>query len=666
MKKARILVVLSSLVILCALCLNYVPVSVSAAGLTLIAVQESEPGVLRPDSGQKWYRVNRFEENENYIITLKNRAGENLMLAAADDASQYIWNYYRSNMTTSTAPRISALSTGRYRLTCSSGKLTVNDTQYSGGDSDWEYVDSALCYHGDGPVSYLKYDETSAAQFTFTPNRSDASEICLYACGKTLSRCITKQPEAASHVIEGSGYPAPVFTVEVPGVTVDSIKWYVDDAEQSCTELKFTADTLVNKPAGVHRVHCLIEAHDDRGLHYREKSAEAAFVIAKGVMPDSIMTFSDIHEEYGLISDAIAQVIRQTGGYIPSLIICTGDLVYGPTAEKETELRYYFPQIVPQFGGIDAVYVAGNHDSGAAASVMSAAAGLGAEKDLPASGGVIFDGESTAVSQNGRSSRDAKGIIAYGINFDAVIQQTGSGVLYTYKNVLGEVDRFLQETAAQYHGELVVISAHSGLHALGIQPESVNPVQMPLYAWVGENMYNADMSYDLAQLINRYAEQYNMDIFYLFGHDHSRNEAEMLLTDGDTLVSTQHYADRSTGSQPLHFTYAHAGYLSSVIGCADYSFSFIYRDGDHFSYDLLSTANDSIRHDVIKAKHPYEAASEPETTVSAAVTTAQETTAASAKKTEAPKTGDHIYWFLPVIPVAVFPVICRKRKSDSV
>ncbi len=667
MKKAKVLIMLSFLFILCAVGLHFAAETVSAAGFALIAAQTAKDGILTLENGQKWYRVNRFEDNQSYIMTVKNAAGEQLMLAAADAAPQYIWSYYRSNMTTSTAPRISTLSSGRYTLTFTDGRLTVNDSHYSGGDSDWEYTDSALCYHGEGTVSYLKYNAGTGADFSFTGNKSDAAEIQLYTCGDILARCITQQPVAAAPVIEGSGYPAPVFTVGLSDVSVDSVKWFADGEAQSCTGLTYTADIFANQPVGVHTVSCLVEAHDESGLHYREKSADATFVIAKGVKPESIMTFSDIHEEYGQIGEAIAKVMQKTGGYIPALIVCTGDFVYGPTADKDTELSRYFPQIVSQLGGIDAVYVAGNHDSSEAASVMSANADLGAAKNLPLQGGLIFDGESQAVALNGKSSRNAESILVYGINFDAATKKNGDIVQYSYADIIGEVDSFLQSAASQYHGELVVISAHSGLHALGVQPESLNPMQIPIYAWVGENQYNVDMSYELAQTINRYAEQYNMDIMYIFGHDHSRNEAEMLLTDGDTLVSTKHYADKSTASQTLHFTYAHAGYLSSVIGCADFNFSFIYRDGDKFVFDLLNTSDDSVRHTEIRAKHPYEVPAATETSVSSGKAAVQTTTSAavSAEKADAPKTGDHVYWILLVVPVAACLVFFLKRRAQN-
>ena len=294
------------------------------------------------------------------------------MLAAADDASKYIWYYSRSNMTTSTAPRISTLSYGRYSLSYSSRGLATHSSYYQDGDSAWDYDGKLLSYHGGSSVFYLQYKPESDVQLTFTRNPAEASEIIAYSCGETLSRCIIRQPAAESYVTEGSGYPAPEFYVGLSDVTADRIEWFVNGRRQSCTAQSFTAEMLANQPAGVHRVQCRVEAHDSRGLHYREQSAEATFVIAKGVIPDSVLTFSDIHEEYFLIGQAFERVLAETGGYLPALVICTGDFVYGPTVDRDTELNRYFPQIVSQLGGLDAVFVAGNHDSGEAASVMSA------------------------------------------------------------------------------------------------------------------------------------------------------------------------------------------------------------------------------------------------------------------------------------------------------
>ena len=691
MKKAKQFVLLLSVLILCCICF---PLSSSAAAphYSVIPVQNEENGILTLENGEKWYKVRHFEDDADYLLTVKNDAGEQMILAVTNDIyTRCIWNYYRYTMTTSTAPRIAILTAGSYTLSADGSRLTTYYTGSADSDRYWTHEDSALCYSENGSALYLKYHADEDEPFSLTADRSEASEVTLYSRADTLERCITGQPAAKSYVTEDSGYAAPAFSVGLADVTTDSIQWFVDGEAQACSALQFTADSLTDQQAGVHRVSCLVEAHDSENVHYRERSADAAFVIAKGVVPDSILTFSDVHEEYGLITDAIEAVIAETDGWIPSLVICTGDLVNGPTVETERELNRYYPQILSQLGGLDTVFVAGNHDSAAAASVMSSAAGLGADAALSADGGVIFDGGSEAVLKTGTNSRYARGIITYGINFDAAIRNNADGILYSYEDTVRSVDRFLQETAAQYHGELVVISAHSGLHVIGMQPGSVSPAQIRLYPWLGENMYNVDCSYELAQTINRYAEQYHMNILYLFGHDHSRSETELFLSDGDKLTATRHYADRSSDSLTLHFTYAHAGYLSSVIGCADRNFAFIRRDGSEFCYDLMHVGDGVIRRRIFAEKQPYESPAPAETTAisdvsetNTAQTSAQTTvqtepqtvptasapqtaavSAVSAAKTAGVDAGENQNLLVIAVPAFIVLMISRKRKPKT-
>ena len=604
MKKSKAFTIISALAAVYCLC---TPAAASADTYDcgLITVQCDESGVLTLDSGQEWFKVSTFENGCDYIITVRDDSGEETMLSAPD-GEHYVWHYYRQVLVSSMSAETSSLTSGYYSLYRYDDTLTVSDSISSPYGVYWEINDSALSCFSNGKKSFLRYSDSEDVTLEFTDVKEEAAEVCLYTRGEKLERCITSQPCAESYVIENSGYAAPTFSVGLADVTPDSISWFVDGEEQSCDSLTFTADSLTDNTAGVHRIKCIVEAHDDKGIHYRETSAEAAFVIAKGVVPDSFMTFSDIHEEYGLSSDAIERIIEESDGYIPSLVICTGDFINGPTPDTRTALDRYFPQLEPHLGGLDAVYVAGNHDPSEAAAIMSVKAGLGAQNDLSASGGAIFSGGSEAVRNNGTNSNSARGIIVYGLNFEAAQQKTDGALHFTYEKAVSDVEDFLRNAAVDYHGELIVISAHSGLHVLGVQPESTYPDNGPLWKWQGENSYNIDMSYELAETINKYAEEYGMDIIYLFGHDHSRQEKELFLTDGDTLFSPVIYAERSYYPLSLSFTYAHAGYLSSVIGSADCSFSFIRRNGDTFSFDLISLSSGKTRHTEFKAKHPYE------------------------------------------------------------
>ena len=571
---------------------------------TVTAAPTEQNGVLTLEDGSEWYKVLDLEFGQDYLITVTDPDGTQELLTVRDgEQDQYIWRYFSATQATTAAPYW-GLTAGNYNLVNNSGQLATDRSLFPAGAVIWRHEDLRLVNAINGTPAFLKYDAESETQFSFTEDPQEAAEVNIYTNGDTLASCVTVPPCADSYVLENSGYAAPAFTVEVKeNVVTDTIRWYTDGVEQPCHELTYTADTLTDLPAGMHRICCVVEGHDENGVHYRSDSVKASFIITKGILPDSVMTFSDIHEEYNRIGDAIEQIMRKTNGYIPSLVICSGDLCNGQQSTYDTMLTDKVPQIKAALGGLDAVYVAGNHDSPKAASYLSASAGLGAAADLSDNGGVIFDGRSEAVVQNGTSSRDAQHLIVYGLNYDAAIIRDGSEITYSYENVLPDVEAFLQQTAEQYQGETVIISAHSGLHVLGKQEGSFNPDNgQQLAEWIGANPYNLDRSYDMVQLLNRYAEDYGMDIVYLFGHDHSRWENELLLTDGDTIVSTQYYKDRNYGKQSIHFTYANAGYLSTVIGSADSRFCLLSRDGDKLQYDLIRTTDSEDLHTEIPSR----------------------------------------------------------------
>lgn len=662
MKASRFIALLAAALVL----IMAVPFTANAAAAKLIytSAQSSSDGVLILDNGQVWYRAAGFEDDKDYIITVRHSSGDEVVLTADDGEKTYnVWHYFRQTSVSSTSPRFTSLSSGKHYLVCNGARIGSAYTSSVSGDLIWEHIGTALRYTMNGGHWYLRFDEESESPFSFTQDLNEAAEVNIYTTGVTLARCITAQPHAESYVTEGSGYPAPTFTVGTADIDIDIVRWYVDGVQQPCSSLSFTADVLSGRTAGVHRVNCLLEGHDENGVHYRECSEDAAFVIAKGVVPDSVLTFSDIHEEYSLIPDAVEAVMDQTGGYIPSLIICTGDLVNGPTARTDEMLGKYYPRIIAELGGLDTVFVSGNHDPGEAASAMSSAAGLGSAEKLPASGGIIFNGSSAAVSAKGTNSTAAKGVKVYGLNYEAAVSDETDVI--SYEKALGDIEAFLSSAATDYHGELLIISAHSGLHAIGMQPESVDRSGDNVREWYGSNSYNIDSSDELSALLDHYAEEYDMDILYLFGHDHSRGETEMFLTDGDTLISTDSYADKSFISLPLSFTYAHSGYLSSVIGCADSRFSFICRDGDKYSFDLISTTEGLVRHSEFASKYIP-----PETTaVSSSVTTANTTTTTSAAahsgKGGSPATGDNMHPVILLFPFAGLVLSSFRRRRNG-
>ncbi|MBO7472467.1 MAG: metallophosphoesterase [Ruminococcus sp.] len=628
----------------------------AAEDFTEILPYTSENGIITLDDGQQWFKATELENDRNYLITVRRSDGSDVMLTADDKISaEYIWHYAEDKMVTSTSFHRSELYTDTHRLCCYDSDLYLTKNWWTSGDQTWNYDGSRLYYNDDGKITYLTYSEMDDIHFGCTDDPSMAAQISLYTAGEELARCIKTQPCAESFVIEGSGYQAPVFSLELinDSIVTDSVKWFVDGVEQTGGELSFTADELTDQSASIHRVSCIVEAHDGEEHHYRERSQDAIFVITKGIVPDSFITFSDVHEQYDLIGKAIEGVLERTGGYIPSLVVCTGDLINGPTMDHDTMLDRYIPRLKPYLGGLDTVFVAGNHDSSKAISELSIAAGLGADDGFSDGCGVIFRGSSDEVAENGTNCTAAKNIIVYGINYDTINKRSGALTVQDYDCIKDQIESFLNETAKNYHGELIVFSAHAGLHVLGVQPQSVNLSGYTVGSWIGANAYNIDHSYDIAELINSYADKYGMNIIYLFGHDHSRSEEEFILTEGDVLISPTKSEYKETESLPLNFTYAHAGYLSTTIGIADAHYSFIYKSGDKLVYEFLrADTPDFMKKKEIKLKKSTTAVVSTNT---AAVTTI--------KKSSSPQTSDK----LSLMPVLLFSAglfwISRKQKN---
>ena len=288
-----------------------------------------------------------------------------------------------------------------------------------------------------------------------------------------------------------------------------------------------------------------------------------------------------------------------------------------------------------------------------AVSEWSVAAGLGADESFSDGCGVIFRGSSAEVAENGTNSTAAGNVIVYGINYDTINTESGALTVQDYNCIRDQIESFLSDTAKDYHGELIVFSAHAGLHVLGVQPQSVNLSGYTVGSWTGANAYNVDHSYELAALINSYAEKYKMNIIYLFGHDHSRGEREFILTEGDVLISATESAYKETKSLPLKFTYAHSGYLSTTIGIADAHYSFIYKSGSKLVYELLRINEP----DFIKQKEISLKAAAP------AAASASSAVAATVQSTESPKTSGKIN-LMPVLLVSAGLFLISSRRKN--
>ena len=91
-----------------------------------------------------------------------------------------------------------------------------------------------------------------------------------------------------------------------------------------------------------------------------------------------------MHQTFSNIGTAIEDIMADNEGHIPALIVCTGDWVNSVHYMGDSE-EYYektrdelIYRMALQTGGIDTVYVSGNHDNGRAAAEAAINAKLGA------------------------------------------------------------------------------------------------------------------------------------------------------------------------------------------------------------------------------------------------------------------------------------------------
>jgi hypothetical protein len=481
------------------------------------------------------------------------------------------------------------------------GELTVS-TVTDEADAPagyWTYNNDTLAYVLDGTTWYVT--GLTADGMTVSQNSSLAATVSLYegtsAPSKSSSSSssttvnekapiITKQPVATSYGKIDTDYAAPVYTIEAKlsdSATTSNITftWYVDGEKvqenkvsaKNGDKLITVSDTLTAtmlqglKVAGIHTVYCTVVSGPDKDT---TTSNTVNFIVASGVKENSFISFSDLHETFSNLTVAINDTINLYGGMIPALIVCTGDWADDYYSEshagadddlaalKESTYNDYILRITALVGGIDIVFVAGNHDNSDAARDASIAADLGA--DIDENGvGVIYNSNYDSDSVGTSAAND--GLIVFGINFDALVDKSyASG--YSYDNVLPKLEAFLEDLLPKYNGELVVISSHAGLHKLSGDGATAKD-------------YNINNASKVVELLNEYGQY--MDILFLFGHDHSKGESELFLEPGETITTVKDYNgggdNMITDEVVINFSYGHAGYITDNIGGKErYSF----------------------------------------------------------------------------------------------
>ncbi len=330
-------------------------------------------------------------------------------------------------------------------------------------------------------------------------------------------------------------------------------------------------------------------------------------VLANGVQPNSLITFSDVHESWTDVGTAVKQTIIATGK-VPALVIATGDFnndrIPGNKSDYITGcVNEVINRVSLQLAGIDTVWVSGNHDNGFATQYtnFNLNADLGINLDDYASGpvsgtpveglegtgtvsgtGIIFDTRSAGYAANADSSQAIdQGLVVIGLNYedgDAFDKNNYGDGTEEEDSVYKHIEQALENIAANYNGELVVISSHAGLHAVGIDADSAKSASK----LSGGNEYSITNSAAVVKLVNKYADTYGMDIMWFFGHDHSKKEEEFIKLPGATITSMGGtYGEDYVEELELSFTYAHSGYVGSGASSAKgNNYTYLTWDGD--------------------------------------------------------------------------------------
>ena len=475
--------------------------------------------------------------------------------------------------------------------------------------------DSTLCFKdNNGAIYYIKSVETTSV--AVTADQSKAAAVSFYIGDtkpalppppgqkETVDKdapVFTVQPETIHHVIEGDIYDAPTYTVTATlpeGSTADGItlQWFVNGSaygeekafEGATASDSITVNEFVGLSCGVHPVCCEARCTVDEAEH-KATSFTTNFIVCKGVLPKSVLTFSDVHEKWDSIGQAIADTINTENGLIPALVIATGDYNNGYVAGYRDDyinkcIETMIDRIEAQLGGIDTVWVSGNHDNGYATGFTNAnkKADLGLDEanyydvENGISGtGIIFNSRRAPSAESSLANRK---LIVIGVNYEDIGAQgayaspdTDNGrpsddSLLDYgtadspaNTVYHYLDNALKTAAKNYDGELVIISTHAGLHMLGVDPDSDCRAD-------NKGEYSIRNSAAVVKLINSYADNYHMNILFLFGHDHSRGEKEFYKLPGDMICATVDPTASSYEELKLRFGYGHSGYITSSIG----------------------------------------------------------------------------------------------------
>ncbi len=378
---------------------------------------------------------------------------------------------------------------------------------------------------------------------------------------EAASLTFTAQPDVIPWVLMDSDYDAPVLTVCVKPAEetkADSVlfQWKTGDEllgdpitvavdDTGCAACTLIAGELQGKPVGVYPVCCeavpVVQGSVSGAV---VQSWTANLIVCRGIQEGCVLAFSDLHESWDNLGKALDHTLETNDGYLPACVIASGDFANDKYTGDGQELPAAFTEKILnrvrlQLAGLNTFWVAGNHDN--LQAVAAANAGF-----TPPDGFVLLELDYEKTAAGGEAFRE-------------------------------ELQTELEEICVSNQNAWVILSAHTGLHTIGVDPDSA---ASGIRAWSGGAGYNLPESSEIIKILNDYAAK-GLNLIYLFGHNHTQKEAEFLKSPGQIIVSTEDAALGTCKTNTIQFYYGHAGYLTHT------------KNG-HMSYTILTTDDNGL------------------------------------------------------------------------
>jgi len=292
--------------------------------------------------------------------------------------------------------------------------------------------------------------------------------------------------------------------------------WYLDD-EVTGSNTKTLIVNGSTLSAGLHSVYCKVSCNtksSDTDIPHYATSNTATIIVYTGENKEDILLFSDIHEEQTNIAKILKSYMDLNNNKVPGLIIASGD--HNNQDRSDENLTSNIAKADAIMGNITRVYLAGNHES--SSQIIS--------------------------KNNGTGKVYEDNVIVYTINYDEIENNN-------FESITNNLNSFLLDEKNKGTTKPIIIASHPGLHNVG------NSFQ-------GDSGYNLDSSDKVVELLNSYSE--NLNLFYFFGHNHSKNNTEIFKVSGDSIFAISDYSTKSDREMTIGFSYGTMGYINSNIG----------------------------------------------------------------------------------------------------